>query len=70
MMIKAIKDKDAPKGGWLGPPDASGVPALAVQKGKKFVPVTLSKKDKKKRTQFFDAMAKADKKGKWRVKWK
>lgn len=69
-MIKRIKDKDEPKGGWLGPPDARGVPALAVQKGKKFVPVALSKEDKRKRKAFFDGLAKSDKKRRTRVKWK
>jgi hypothetical protein len=69
-VIKRIKDKDEPKGGWLGPPNAKGVPALAVQQGKKFKPVALSAKEKKKRRKFFDAMAKADKKKKWSFKWK
>lgn len=77
-LTERVKSKDEPKGGWLGPPPTSGVPAIAeyrpIKKGKKTklvrVSLKLSKKDKKKRKLWEQAMAKANKKGKWRFKWK
>lgn len=73
-MAKKNKTKDdTPPGGWLGPPLSYGVPAIGEfvmqGKGKRakrvFIKTKLSKKDKKKRKTWENAVAKANKKGKW-----
>lgn len=73
MKIKRIKDKDEPKGGWLCPPPTEGVPAthrlMSGKKGYKMMPVKLTAAQRKLRSKWEKAMAKADKKGMGRFKW-
>jgi len=75
MEVKRIKDKDEPKGGWLGPPSTKGLEPIATatstdRKGKwKWKENKLTAKQQKAHKKFRKAMAKADKKGKWRFSW-
>jgi hypothetical protein len=74
-VIEHKRDKDEPKGGWLGPPPTRGLAPIATATGtdKKgrwiFKPNKLTAKQQKAHKKFQKAMAKADKKGKWRFSW-
>jgi hypothetical protein len=70
MKSKSTEDK-APKGGWKGPPDTTGLEPIAIAVGSKkgqwiWKPNKLSEKQKAKHKKFQKKMAKADKKDIWR----
>ena len=76
MDVTYVKDKDEPKGGWLGPPNTRGLAPLATadgtdRKGRwKWKEIKLTAKQAKQHKKFQKAMKKADKKGEWRFPWK
>lgn len=59
----------------LGPPNTEGLVPLAIARGSKkgkwiWEAQKLSQKEKRDHLDFQEAMSKADKKGKWKVRWK
>jgi hypothetical protein len=70
-MARYKDEEKPPKGGWLGPPDASGVPPSHVAVGSKrgtgftWKALSLTDKQQKKRSKFFERMRQNDREGIW-----